>query len=150
MCFFKYYPLPFIIISGGRKGKIKVLFINMTALHIQSISFFSCNSSFTKQHYGSILVQQFGREKTADTVCSLPMTLEMTCFPIKEAEQKIKLKWQQTGEHSTRNTTCIQCLYQRYVSSDKLTMLLYIICSIICFLIFLHLCMFLIFCSFSF
>lgn len=33
------------------------------------------------------------KEKTADTVCSLPMTLEVTCFPIMEAEQKIKLKW---------------------------------------------------------
>lgn len=43
-------------------------------------------------HHSCALVWN-GKEKTADTACFLPMAPGVTCFPIMEAEQKIKLKW---------------------------------------------------------
>lgn len=54
---FNINSLLFILILEEGKGRERrVLFTNLTALHMQSISFFSCYSSFTKQHYGIILV----------------------------------------------------------------------------------------------
>lgn len=93
---FNINSLLFYPYSGGRKGKRKKSVVHEFDSTSYAINFILFLLFFIHKaalwHHSCALVWK-GKEKTSDTVCSLPMAPGTTCFSIMEAEQKIKLKW---------------------------------------------------------